>query len=201
MGDKNQKNNNRSVLGTMLYVFIVVVLPVSLIVHSIYLFASAQNGGIFDHAGYSIGLGICELVAGLFLSFFWGKHYLSAKKEEKFRRKIVKTGQCLDCQILGYSKERNRYDYNTADGSWFPEAVVIRVSNQIYVLHVNNILVPQKFPVNSHHLFYMSTEENKKHILVVNYNDAKLVNYIDNSLELSRGMIEKYMKIYQHSPK
>ena len=197
MGNKNQKNN-RSVLGIMLYVFIVAVLPVSLIVHSIFLFASVQNVGIFDHVGYSIGLGICELVAGLFLSFFWGKHYLSARKEEKFRRKIVNAGQCFDCQILGYSKERNRYDYNSADGSWFPEAVVIRMNNQIYVLHVNNVLVPQKFPVNSHHRFFVSVEGS---ILVVNYNDDKLVHYIDNSLELNRGMIEKYMKMYQQSTK
>ena len=196
-----KKNNDRSVLGTILYVFLVFVLPVLLIVHSIYLFASAQNSGIFDNIGYSMGLGICEMVAGVFLIFFWSKSYSQTKKEEKFRRKIVKTGQCFDCQILGYSKERNRYDYNSADGSWFPEAVVIKVNNQIYILHVNNVLIPQKFPVNSHHLFYVSTEGNKKHILVVNYNDAKLVNYIDNSLELSRGMIEKYTKLYQQGTK
>lgn len=196
-----KKNNDRSVLGTILYVFLVFVLPVLLIVHSIYLFASTQNNGIFDNIGYSMGLGICELVAGLSLSFFWGKHYLSAKKEEKFRRKIVNTGQCFDCQILGYSKERNRYDYNSADGSWFPEAVVIQMNNQIYVLHVNNVLISQKFPVGSHHRFFVSTEGNKRCILVVNYNDDKLVYYIDNSLELNRGMVEKYMKIYQYSPK
>lgn len=198
MCDKKQKNNDRSILGTMLYVFIVAVLPASLITHSVYLFASASGGGLFDHTGYSIGLGICEMIAGIFLIFFWSKHYLNAKKEEGFRQNIVNTGQCFDCQILGYSKERNRYDYNTADGSWFPEAVIIGINNQIiYVLHVNNVLIPQKFPIGSHHRFYMSTEENKKHILVANYNDDKLVYYIDNSLELSRGIIEKYTNQYK----
>lgn len=193
-----KKDNDRSILGTILYVFIVFVLPVLLILHSIYLFASTQSGGIFDNIGYSIGLGICEMAVGVFLIFFWCKSYSQSRKEEKFRQKIVKTGQCFDCQILGYSKERNRYDYNSADGSWFPEAVVIRMNNQIYVLHVNNVLVPQKFPVNSHQRFFVSVEGS---ILVVNYNDDKLVHYIDNSLELNRGMIEKYTKMYQQSTK